>query len=154
MEINNLNKTKFIQIKHKLISNIQKLKKNNDILNMRNSKSLIHIRNNHKNKSKKYITKSNFLYFNFINILLIIYLLLFFQKKVISGNCEIELELNEAGEQQIFSDEFNINESYPISIRVNNQEKALNNKKIELESSNNIIRINWYQTNYDLSYIF
>ena len=38
MEINNLNKTKFIQIKHKLISNIQKLKKNNDILNMRNSK--------------------------------------------------------------------------------------------------------------------
>ena len=67
MEINNLNKTKFIQIKHKLISNIQKLKINNDILNMRNSKSLIHIRNNHKNKSKKYITKSNFLNFNFIN---------------------------------------------------------------------------------------
>ena len=154
MEINNLNKTKFIQIKHKLISNIQKLKKNNDILNMRNSKSLIHIRNSNKNKSKKYITKSNFLYFHFINILLIINLLLFFPKKVISGNCEIELGLNEAGEQQIFSDEFNISESYPISIRVNNQEKALNNKKIELESSNNIIKIKWNQTNYDLSYIF
>ena len=106
-----------------------------------------------KSKSKKYINKFYFEYNYFINYLFIICVLFFLPKKV-STIYQVKLKLKETGEQQIFSDEYNIIDYYPSNITVNIIIKQLNNKRVELESITHNIIIEWDTPHSNLSYMF
>jgi len=67
METNDLNKKNILIVNHEYTFNKDKLKKFNDIFEIKNSKFLIHSIKKQKSKSKKYIDKFNFQYYYFIN---------------------------------------------------------------------------------------
>ena len=139
---------------------IQYLKRREEIIFKKNElksikNELKKTSNFHKSYSIKRSVILNFIFFRFINILILKYLLLLLPiKVVVSSEYQIELKLEEDGEQQIFSDEYNISEYYPEKIMVNNETKILNNTKILLESKNFSIYIKWNNSNLDLSYMF
>ena len=115
MEFDDLNK----KIKHEYSLKKCKLIKYNKILDLKYRRSLNLPIHNQKSKRIKYKNALNCIcYYHFINLLLIIYISLFLPRKVFA-NYKITLKLVEAGDQQIFSDEYNIEEYKPVKIRVN-----------------------------------
>ena len=153
METNDLNKKNILITNHEYTFNKDKLKKFNDIFEIKNSKFLIHSIKKQKSKSKKYIDKFNFKYYYFINFLLLICVLFFLPKKI-SSSYKVTLTLKEIGKQQIFSEGYNIIDYNPAIIKVNNRIEQLNNKKIEIQSINYKIIIEWETPHSNLSYMF
>jgi len=91
------------------------------------------------------------------NYLLYQYILLFLLKTVVSYIPQIHyitLQVNKIGEQQIFSDEYDIDGFYPAKIYINNQIQILRNKTVLIESVNDTIRIEWFNTNKNMAYMF
>ena len=153
METNDLNKKNILIVNHEYTFNKDKLKKFNDTFEIKNSKFLIHSIKKQKSKSKKYIHKFNFQYYFFINFLLLICVIFFLPKKI-SSSYKVTLKLKEIGEQQIFSEGYNIIDYNPAIIKVNNRIEQLNNKKIEIRSMNDKIIIEWETPHSNLSYMF
>ena len=110
-----------------------------------------------RNKAK--INLINFYYITsyFINLLLYDYILFSLPKKVylISSPISfITLQVNNIGDQQIFSDRYNISQFYPFRIYVNNSLQILRNKKVFVESIEDEIKIEWAYTNNNMAYMF
>ena len=91
------------------------------------------------------------------NYLLYQYILLILLTTVLSYIPQVHyitLQVNEIGFQQIFSDNYDINEFYPAKIYINDKIHILRNKKVLIESVNDTIRIEWFNTNKNLTYMF
>ena len=76
-------------------------------------------------KKRKYITNYIYKYTFFINFLLIEFILCFLPKKVLSTVFTITLKIDEIGDQQIFSDLYDLDQFYPYRIFVNDQVQIL-----------------------------
>ena len=126
----------------------------NKILDLKYPRSLNLSIHNQKRKRIKYKNALNCIcYYHFINLLLIIYISLFLPRKVFA-NYKITLRLVEAGDQQIFSDEYNIEEYQPAEIRVNGRVINPSGKNVALESADYNIEIEWSSSYPNLSYMF
>ena len=113
--------------------------------------------NNNKKKDK--MNRNNVCHLDSysINYLLFQYILLILLKAILSYTSPIPyitLQVKKIGEQQIFSDKFDINGFYPFKIYVNNELQILRNKKVFVESPNDTIKIEWTHTNKNMSYMF
>ena len=110
---------------------------------------------NIKNKRKKLF---NYFYFsNFINIFLIEFILFILENKITSVTSKdnyIILQVNDIGEQQIFSDKYNLSKYEPYRIYVNDRIKILLGNKISLETKPSKIKIVWKETIPDFTYMF
>ena len=102
-----------------------------------------------KNKIKKkslylrYSKVINFILFEIISILL--------PKSIFSINF-IEIKVNQIGYNQILSD--NYNGTLPFKICVNNVPKLMRNRKVHVESINDLIKLEWPITSYRINVSF
>ena len=109
-----------------------------------------------KNKTKKYISKINNIYSHIINFLIFEYIIFLSLPKTVFSLLEnnIVLYIDEIGDQQIFSDEYDINQYYPLRIYVNGVFQILREKKVLIDKVNSKVEIEWTHTHPDLSYMF
>ena len=151
--------TEKIMIKSKII----KFNRNKSLSNSKACESLIIKSNKIQNvKFRKNIPKkSKFIFKNinsiFINILFIKFILISFLEKTLSypnSNNYILLKVNNTGDQQIFSDYYNISKFYPDRIYVGNRIQILRDKNVLINTKNDIIRIEWFNTYPNMSYMF
>ena len=135
-------KTKYLL----LIKDLKSSKENND-----------KIQTIKKYKTKHYINNLNYIYSYLVHIFLIKYILFLLPKKVklySPPENYITLKVNKIGEQQIFSDEYNIDEFYPYRIYINSKVKIMKNKKVFVEKKNTIIKLEWINTNSNYANMF
>ena len=109
-----------------------------------------------KSKSKKYNSNIFYMYSYIINCLILeFFLLLSLPNSVLSLlDNNITLYIDEIGDQQIFSDEYDINQYMPKRIYVNNVFQILRENKVLIEKENSKVDIEWTHTYPNLSYMF
>ena len=109
-----------------------------------------------KSKSKKYNSNIFYIYSYIINCLILeFFLLLSLPNSVLSLlDNSITLYIDEIGDQQIFSDEYDINQYMPKRIYVNNVFQILRENKVLIEKENSKVDIEWTHTYPNLSYMF
>ena len=113
------------------------------------------LKTNKDSKIKKFSITFNHIYSYLINLFLFEYLLLLLPEGILTDEkYRIQLKLGEIGDQQIFSDEYNISQYYPYRIKINNELHILRNKKILLENTNHLIDIEWNNEYQNFSYMF
>ena len=133
-----------------------KMKKNSFKYFIKETKPSIEPNNIRCDKNKKKKMSNNFYYNNFINIFLLEFILFILHNKnifVTSSENYIILKVDNIGEQQIFSDQYNLDKYKPFRIYVNDRIKILRGKKISLDTSSTI-KIEWNQTISDFTYMF
>ena len=113
------------------------------------------LKTNKDSKIKKFSITLNYIYSYLINLFLFEYLLLLLPEGILTDEkYRIQLKLGEIGDQQIFSDEYNISQYYPYRIKINNELHILRNKKILLENIDHLIDIEWNNEYQNFSYMF
>ena len=98
-----------------------------------------------KSISRKNPMVINFILFEIISILL---------PKLIFSKNFMEIKVNQIGYNQIISDDYN--DTLPFKVFVNNVPKLLRNKKVYVESINDLIYLEWpmITTNINVTYMF
>ena len=139
-------------------STLKKKKNLNSIENPRfpNSKDNNQKIYNSKHKTKKTIM-NNMPFTNLINFVLLRYILFILPKVTFLFTLPenyILLEIDKIGYQQIISDKYDINKSYPYRIYIGNKLQIMKNKKLKLEQQNNAVKIIWNDTYPNLTYMF
>ena len=130
------------------------LEKNIELSKKENSKFNEIEKHQPKNR-KKFLVNFHYIYSYLINIIIFQYIILLLPKRVQSGTqCKIILYLGEKGDQQIFSDDYDISEYLPNRIYVNKEIQILRNKKILLESTAHPIELQWNDFSSNLSFMF
>ena len=109
-----------------------------------------------KNKTKKYIYNIFYINSYIINFLILEYIIFLSLPKTVFSLLEnnIILFIDEIGDQQIFSDEYDINQYYPLRIYVNDVFQILRGKQVLIEKVNSKVSIEWAYTYPNLSYMF
>ena len=113
-----------------------------------------------KNKYQKYLSflyYINFYIINFNFLLLQYILLLSIPKRALAySEYNITLYLEGTGyQQQIFSDDYDIDKYYPSNIYINGEKTILkSNKRISVDDENSRIDIEWTYSSSNLSYMF
>ena len=105
-------------------------------------------------KKRKYITNYIYKYTFFINFLLIEFILCFLPKKVLSTVFTITLKIDEIGDQQIFSDLYDLDQFYPYRIFVNDQVQILRNKRVIVDKPYTSVKIDFIGPYSNMSYMF
>ena len=113
--------------------------------------------NNNTNKNKKRARnqkiKFNQAHCNLFNIIFFeIFLILLLKISICTKEYYIEIKVNKKGNIQILSDEYI--GTLPSRVYINGNSISMNNKKINVESEDNIIRLNWAKTISNYSYMF
>ena len=124
---------------------------------IKETNSLIEPNNIRCDKNKKKKMSNNFYYNNFINIFLLEFILFILHNKnifVTSSENYIIIKVDNIGEQQIFSDQYNLDKYKPFRIYVNDRIKILRGKKISLDIKPSTIKIEWLKTIPDFTYMF
>ena len=141
MEIKYLNEKDIFRDKNNFSYIKYKNKKHIELFYKSNFELLKSVINNHKKKSKNNNSNSKLLYNQFINFLMFKIILLFLPIKIYTNSkYQIILKLIGIGEQQIFSDKYNISQYMPETIKVNNKRKTLNDKKILLKPLESVLQ--------------
>ena len=106
-------------------------------------------------KSDKKINVRFFQKISKFNNLIMIKFMLFFIYNIIVSYCfYINIKVNDIGNQQIFSDDFNIELYKPNKILVNSDGQILREKKVYVYTINDNIKIEWNYLKENLSYMF
>ena len=82
------------------------------------------------------------------------FILFFIQNILFSYSLYINIKVNDIGNQQIFSDIFDIEAYKPNKILVNSEGQILREKKVYVYSTNDIIKIEWYNLNLNLNLMY
>ena len=109
-----------------------------------------------KNRIRNYETNLYCIYSHLINSIFINILFILPKKILLSTLSDnyITLKLGSIGYQQIISDEYNISRFYPDKVYINDDLHILKGKKVLINSLNDIVRIEWTNTNQKLNYMF
>ena len=91
------------------------------------------------NIKKDKINLGFYKFYQIENIIMVYLILILSPKQILSENC-IKIKLNQAGEQQVISNDFS---GELPSLRVNSEISYLNGKKIYVESVNDELRLYW-----------